>query len=676
MSKSQSLPPEQIAFGKDLVIDTSKRLPQFDNGDALAYEAYSARNKLKKFVAIVSDIENIPRWTFAATYKSMNDVSFIHLVHSDAVFWPPEQKQKFVFAYDGDIGTALVAEGGFGETNWRHPDIVALFIEPMARMLMDMRDKGFCHGSIRPSNIFCFSGNNTSPVVLGDSLSVQTNSTQPALFLPPNKAMTDPMGRGLGSIKDDIYAFGVSLFLFLRKNDELSELGDEEVLRRKVEFGSYSTLIGKERFQASFLELLRGVLYDDETQRWGVEEIFAWLDGVRLTPLSLAQKKKANRPLVFNGKKYLFAELLAVDLYHDPDELVALLEDGTFDRWIRTSIDSDVMVDRYEKALERVSALGDLSKNVDFLVFQITLALNPMLPVRYKGLCFTYDGFGALMAIAAYKEEDLGVFKEVLNLNILDHALVSENMVQAMMLTVINQYDACRAFLPGKKLEQGVERCVYTLCPNMPCLSPKVRGSFVYHPKSVLLTFEALCKQGDQIAIMMDKNFVAFFAARDSSFMNSYLYDFNSMDKNEKISGNLHFMAALQKQSQIDALPAMAGVFLGALSGVYKAYKNIGTRKRVQEAVAAAAQAGDLVAMSSLIDDSDALLRDQNGFRIATGEYKVLQNEYNQYNKKLANKKTYGLTNGHDAATIVSWLVSTTITVIVVLAFISGNRIF
>ena len=289
MAKSENLPPDQIKFGKNLIIQTNKRLSQFDNGGALAYEARSTSSKSKRLVAIVSGIENLPRWNAVTSYKTLSDVSFLHLIDSGPVFWPSDSTEKFVVVYGCDVGKPLVEEGAFGNTSWRHPEIVSLFIEPMASILKDMRDKGFAHGSIRPSNIYCFPNDNTRPIVLGDGLSVQAGSTQSSLFFSVNKAMADPMGRGSGTIQDDIYAFGVSLFLFLRKHDELSDLDDEELLRRKVEFGSYSTLIGKERFQASFLELLRGILFDDETQRWGVDEIFAWLDGVRLTPLSLAQ---------------------------------------------------------------------------------------------------------------------------------------------------------------------------------------------------------------------------------------------------------------------------------------------------------------------------------------------------------------------------------------------------
>ncbi len=673
---SDNLSQNQISFGNKLVISTNKRLPLFDNGAALAYEAHSIVNKRKKLIAIVSGIENLPRWTAVAAYKNLNDASFMHLVDSGSVFWPLDNTEKFVVIYTGGVGAPLVEEGGFGSTSWRHPEIVSLFIEPMVVMLKDMRDKGFSHGSIRPSNIYCPPGAGSNTIVLGDGLSVQAHSSQSPLFLPVNKALADPMGRGFGTIEDDIYAFGVSLFLFLRKHDEFSALGDEEVLRRKVEFGSYSTLIGKERLQASFLELLRGVLYDDETQRWNVDDILSWLDGVRLTPLTSMKKKKANRPLVLNGKKYFFAELLAVDLHHNPGELSVLIENGNLDRWVRKALDDSAMVERYEKALEHASSFDDASSNNDYFVFHLGIALNPVLPARYKGMCFTYDGMGAILAKTAHENKDMAVFKEILNLNILDYALVAEGMSEAMMLTILKQYDACRSALIGKKLEQGIERCIYTLCPDAPCFSPKLRGYFVYNPESTVLTFEALCKKGGQISLMMDKHLLAFFAARDSSLMSTFLPDFNSTEKDRQISGNLHFMAALQRRAKVEALPAVAGVFVESLSGVYKIYKNTVMRKRIEENVRAAAKAGDLISMSALIEDEDALLKDENGFNIAMNEYKLLQREYNQYNKKLASKKTYGLTNGHDAAAMVSWLVSTVITVIVVLAFISGNRIF
>ena len=80
--------------------------------------------------------------------------------------------------------------------------------------------------------------------------------------------------------------------------------------------------------------------------------------------------------------------------------------------------------------------------------------------------------------------------------------------------------------------------------------------------------------------------------------------------------------------------------------------------------------------MLTLLLDEVVLKKDNNAFRIARREYIALQSEYDEYNKRLGNKKTYGVSNGHDAAALVAWLVSTAINIVVVFAFISGYRIF
>ncbi len=665
--------PTHIKFGKSVYINPKMRLPQFDNGRSLAYQAYDIANKANKLIAIVAGAENIPRWSAVGIYGKLDEVSFMRLVGSGIVRWPLDNKQKYVFMYSGSIGECLVERGKFSDIHWRHPDIVEYFISPMVRMFKEMSDNNFFHGSICPSNIYYSASGNSDAIILGDGLSAQPGSTQDALFFPPSRALATPMGRGVASLSGDIYAFGVSLVVFLRKADPFAGLSDEDVVRRKIEIGSYATLVGNERFPASFLELLRGVLHDDEAQRWGLEELFSWLDGTRLIPASLTKKKKANRPLIFSGQKYLYAEFLAIDLHTNPIEVAQIVEDGSLSRWISTSIDDGAITERYEKAMERVA---NFSGDREYLVTQIAMALNPVLPIRYKGRCFTYDGLGAMMVETIFEKRDLECYKEILNLNLPDQALGGAALAQNEMMSYLKLYDVCRASLRRQKIGYGIEKCIYLLCKDAPCLSPKLDGYFVNGAKSVVLTFEAMCKQGGQVSLMLDQHLVAFFSVLNASFMDDIIHDLSSSDKDSQIAGNLRFMATMQKKSGITSVPAMAGVFLSSLSGVYKAFNNRKMQQVIKEGVEKAAAAGNLTGMSLLLDDETALARDKGAFRIASAEYKMLVNEYNDYNRKLSNKKTYGIVNGHDAAAIVSWLASTVITVIVVLAFISGNRIF
>ncbi len=664
-----------IPFGKNMAINPAMRLPHYDNGGAEAYQVIHERDKAKPYFALVSGVENLPRWRDVSTYKSFSDTSFMRFVSSGIIHWPNENRQKFVVIYTGKLGESVVPKKGFSDTNWRHPDIIQLFIQPLARMLREMSDRSWAHGSIRADNIFYGSDSKDGPVILGDGLSVCPGSTQSALYLPPDKALCEPMGRGDGCVEDDIYAFGVSLVMFLRKHDSVAGLNDQDLIRKKIEQGSYATLIGADRFQAAFLELLRGVLHDDSNLRWGLDDISMWLDGSRLTPPQNVTLKKANRPLSFMGNKYLYAEHLALDLHKNPNEAVALVEEGTLTQWLGKSIDNDTLKEMYDKALERVSSHGGYADNKDYLVTHLRLALNPLLPIHYKGKTFSQDGLGALMAVAAYQEKDLKYFKEVLKLNILDDALKVSGYKENELVSRLKMYDQCRFSLQQSKMGYGIERCIYIMCSNAPCLSPKFKKYFVNGYKTALLTFEAMCKAGGQVAILMDTHCIAFFSVLDGALMERSVNDLNSKDKDNKISGNLRFLAAMQRRVDQVTVPALAKVFLDSLGGVYKKFKNKALRARIKEGVAAAAKAGDLVGMDAFLDDVNSQRKDSAGFERAMREFRLLQNEYNEYNKRLANKKTYGIVNGHDTAAIVSWVIATIITLIVVFAFLAGYRV-
>ena len=670
---NQAVDPRHVPFGRSMVIRTDMRLPDYDNGSSLAYEAYDQQKKGKRFIAFVCEKKSMPRLSAINPYKGLVDTSFLNLIGFGPVSWPGEDSQRMVFTYMHDMGKPLVSEGQLSDAHWRHPEIIEFFIHPMARMFKEMKDKSFGHGSIRASNIFYASGDRNVAVTIGDCLSVQTGSTQPTIYLTAEKALADPLGRGFGSLADDIYAFGVSLFMFLRKSDEIDSLSDEEIIQRKMEVGTYATLIGKERLHGPFVELLRGLVHDDEKQRWGVDEILLWLDGTRLTPLAAPKRIKANRPIVFAGKKYLFPEILAIDMRSNPNAVAEVIENGSLEHWVAKSITDDDLAARFEKILER--GVGGATGASELAVSLISMALNPALPIYYKGKSFTVEGFGSLLAHDAYLGRDLSYYEEVLNINLLDTALIHNSNPQNLFLTG-KIYDTCRSSIKKRRHGNGIERCIYTLFPDAPCMSPLFENFFVYNGRTMLSALEKLCARGGQTSLLVDIHISTFFSVRQTNFTEKFLYDLNHPEKDRQIAGNLHFIGAFQKKENMGALSTMAAVFLDSLSGVYKAYKNKGLRENVQKEVEKAAAEGSLVRMSALLEDINALARDEKGFQVASLEYKMLQKEYNTYNARLAKRSSYGVADGHDVASIVSWFIATGITVLVILAFLSGNQIF
>ncbi len=665
-----------VSFGQFIKINPARRLQNFDNGASLAYDAYDDRNKSKKYIAIVCGVEAFPRWTAAVAYEKLNDTSFLRLIGSGVVRWPVDNKQKYVFMYHGGVADPLMKSDDVANFNWRHPDIISLLIAPMSSMFKEMKEKGFSHGSIRPQNIFHGSADKNKPIILGDCLGVHQHSAQPSLYLPITKALADPMGRGSGSVADDIYAFGVTLAALLQRNNHLAGLSDEEIVYRKMESGSYATIIGSERFQPVFLELLRGVLHDDVATRWTVNDLFDWLDGTRLTPPVMKARKKANRHIIVDGKKHLHRDHLALDIQNNPNEALRIVGNGELSQWIQKSLNDKALYVEYQNAVDRVTSLGSLSDHKEYLATQIAIVLHPMMPVRFKGRAFTYDGLGGLLAKAALENENLDFYKQALALNLPDYAASMSRLSQNELIANMKIYDACRLSLRSNRLGSGIEKCIYMLFKSAPCLSPKFKNHFVYGDQSALISYEALCKSGKEIALLLDRHAVAFFLVHSPAMMEKCLHDLSSSNKDKQVAGNLRFLALMQRRVKGAPMPATAGVILSALSGVYKSFNNLAMRKKIEEDVKEVAKKGDLSAMTAFLDDEISQKRDSKAFELAKRQYTLLQDEYNRYNIKLANKKTYGVTNGKDIASVVAWSISTVITLMTVFAFLSGYQIF
>lgn len=58
--------------------------------------------------------------------------------------------------------------------------------------------------------------------------------------------MTPAVGRGKGTIADDIYALGATMLFMGLGQCPVAEMSDREILAGKVENGSFATLLGGE----------------------------------------------------------------------------------------------------------------------------------------------------------------------------------------------------------------------------------------------------------------------------------------------------------------------------------------------------------------------------------------------------------------------------------------------
>lgn len=630
------------------------RLPAFDNGPAKAYAARAAGQAQAGFFALVCESGLVPRVRYAATFSTIMNPNLVKLIASGVVYWPPDGGYRYVFVYENNLGRPLMQKGGAGGLGWKQEQVMSAVIKPLVNVLLDLRDADLVHGCINPYNMFDGGAEIVDKAILGECLSLPPSMSQPALFEPVERAMTDPVARGMGTFEDDLYAFGVTLTVILRHRDPMEGMTDEDIIRQKVEMGSYAALTGKERFTGGLLELLRGLLYDDRVQRWTLDEVMTWLGGQRLSPKQSAKKQKAARPVHFNGERYFRPALLAMDLEKNQAEAVQMIESGHLNQWIERSLEDSVIGERYQKALDAVQDYGRGPGYWDLLLSRMSVALDPEAPVRYKGLKLNPEGLPCALAKAVYDGGDVAPFAEIVNHQLVIFWLQAQQDMRVDVGTLLPRYDACRTYLRQPTMGYGIERCLYFLNRECPCFSPKLKGFYVTTPEELMLAFEEIAKRPDRPALFIDRHIAAFLSVKDRKDVDAYFLELNAPEHYKRVLGNLKTIATIQQRGRMKPLPGVASWVADVVEPLYERYHDRTLRTALQEKVKKLKAGGDISKIAAVFDDADLRKKDFQGFRAAMIEYAKLREEHAELEEKMAKPESFGKETGNEVASVVS----------------------
>lgn len=628
------------------------------NGIVKAYGAGLKKNKTVNMVALVCELPYCPRARDVETYSSIVSSNSPRLRKRGVVYWPPAQEQRYVLIYEGGWGKPLLANGKTMAMGLKQDKVIDSIAKPLVSLLMDYSERGFVHGAIRVNNIYDRDSGKFEKIMLGDGLSTPCSAMQSALYEPIERAMADPVARGKGTIEDDLYSFGVTLAVLLRATDHLEGLSNDEVIRHKLEYGSYASVTGKDRFTGSVLELLRGLLQDDPLQRWNLEDVALWLEGQRLSPKQTSRVKKAMRPITFAGKPYYHMADLAFGFEKNLPEVTKIIEDGTLVQWVERSIEDTYTLERLESIRAALSSKGRGGNYDGLIACHLSMALDPTAPIRYNGLRLRGGGIGPALSKAIVLKEDVKPFVDLL-LNDLVIKWMSMNKNSKLDVAMLTQkYDECKRSLMQGSMGHGIERCSYVLNEQAHCYSEKLAGYYVMRPEDLLNAVEELCSQKKLEGLILDRHMVAFLSHYDSRIVDQFLFDLNSSHYHQNILGNLKVFAAMQDRYSVASLPAIARTIHDKIPAVLKRYHDKEMRDKIRSELKKHVKSGNLVKMSAILSNSTVNKQDHKAFLTALQEYRNLQNSYDELDKGMADKNIFGRSTGQDVAAICASVVS------------------
>lgn len=649
-----------VPFNAEISIDSDSPHPELSHNYAKTYKAIGGSAYPGPFVAVVCEVGSQPRTRMIAQYAHAAGDHMPQIVNANVIRWK-DNTQRMVFIFEDRFGRPISDTDHGLALGWRPDRVSDAVVKPVLNALRIMRDLDLSHGSIRPTRLFDGLDANFSRVTLGECLSAPTGATQPALYETIERGLAMPLGKGPSNVSDDLYALGVTAAVLLRSKDILRNPNDADLIRAKQELGTFAALLGDIRLTGPLLEFLRGVLADEEKERWDMEDALAWMDGRRTTPKQITRRKPALRPFDFAGSKYVMPQLLATDLIRKPHEASQMLEGPELQQWLTRSLphEQDVLT-RFEQSRSMARDPANKGSGVDKAAAYAAIALDPQAPIRYKDLSFLPEGLGTLLADAYARGANIQNYVDILQSTLQTFWITvhDSHAAQSDIIAGTQKFEQCRSLMrnahnPGF----GLERVVYMLNPDAPCLSPLFANNYVRTPEDVVIALNEACRKSPKPARLVDRHIIAFLAERDRKTIEMHMFDINSPKSAQSYLGTLRCLAALQRRAQMEALPELTLWMAELAKPVYATFHDRDLREEVQKRVEKVKGEGRLSRLLDTLTDPELIARDMALFAGAFREYRALAEEKISLEARLMTPQHFGRRAGMEAAMFLSAII-------------------
>ena len=655
-------------FENKFFIDLSHETPEFSTKTVKAFQTGTSESNLEGFFTIICNPRYTPRTNITKNYIEIANPKLPKLVaHGRAIM--PDGTACYCYIYKEELGLKIYNSDQDIARGWKAEKTLNLLALPILKILKDLQQRDITHGNIRATNLYNGGGNKFDSLMLGECLSTPASLNQPAIYEPIERAMSDPIGRGDGTIKDDLYALGVLIAMHMRNFDPLRGKSEDEIISAKVVNGSYGALVGSsDRLSSGLTDLLRGLLIDSEKTRWSLDDVFDWLDGRRLTVNPSVKIKKAPRAIKFDGISFFYAKTLAHKLLQKPQEAVHIIENHELTHWIERSLSNNEMLERVNLAISSAREGGTGVGYWDRLLPRISIALDPNAPIRYRSMSLHLNAIGNAMADAFAQKKGLNNFIELFNNGIIYFWISVCADLNMDINFYSQQFEKVKSYLRQKGITEGIERCLYYLNPSIHCLSPLVSEYFVTDPKEYLMSLEKVAEQnsGNWPSRIIDKHAACFLISRDSRLIEPFVYDLSSDLDYRYVLANLSILAGIQKYSELPPLPYVTDWVCSLLDPVINRYHDKETQKHIRDEILKKKATGNLTIILKIIESPEQIKKDQLSYRQAIISFREMDHEAINLKKKLERPKFYSERTGREWAATISGVIS----ILVILGFI------
>jgi serine/threonine protein kinase len=662
-----------IANAYEVLTDTL--VPEFSTPDVPAYSVRELNSDKATMFGLLCDSRLTARLDYFNDACNISSPGFMRAVQSAVVLWPDTNVEHLFLIYQAPEGGSVANVLREADSGLPEDKVIQGFIVPAVQALDVLNSYKRTHRGIRFDNLYFIDSTQTT-IIIGDGASAPAAYHQPAQFETVAVAATDEAARGEGTQADDIYALGVSILSLLLGKMPLEGHDVASVINEKIIKSSFGALATRTRFQFNITELLRGMLHDDPQYRWSLRDIDAWLNGSQTAPKQLAQVKRAPVAFQIGNRTADNARSLAYLLGNDWSAAAPIIRSASFSKWLNESLSDPEVTGQIRAIVGPNQFVQDLRKGPDdVLITNMCIALDPSGPVRHRGMALQLSGIGTALAAHSNDVTKSNALGSVIKLRFAKNWVALQTRSQSDYFPLLSIFEGLPAFAESNAWGEGVERCLYKLNLNTPCLSPLLANSMAYNAEGILRGLDAAAVSVDQALLPFDRHIAAFLLARELPLDQE---EFDALNADEvppivELLTVVSMLTRLQVTLKLPPVPHLCGWVVSLAKVVFDQYHNLNTREMLTKKALAIAKKGELSDVLDLLNDGSALQKDRLEFSRAVKTYAQQTRQVNAIEQVLENRSMIPYQIGDQVAAIIAGIIGAVGSSVILILWLVGK---
>lgn len=673
LKKYNAPPPEHgrpDILNDRYIIKPSRLLPEFSKDMASACEAVDDSLRDRSLFALVMPRDLPYRLRNMQELAGVDHPNILPLLAAGTVQFSHDDTCRMVAVYEQPQAPTLRTVLEQKKSNFTESFIIDDIIAPITDALTLLKSKGVAHGGINLDTVYF-----GDKIQLGECVSEPCGYAQHFHFESPERAQATPLGKGEATSAADCYALGILVLHLVFGLKHFERIEPLSYLAQRLSLGSYNTLVGGKEMKG-LEDFLKGVLNDDQGERWTPDHIDQWLRGKKYNLLTPSVLREGQRPFQFVGEDFYNRRALAHSIALHWEEAKTALRNTHLSRWVEVSLHKTEMAGAIRAVMEKTGGIHSISEKANNeLVARTICLLDTEGPVRYNQISSYVDGLGAVMA-EAFRNRDQKCIQsciEILDYNFFNYINDLQDGAKTKRYgNLLWRMQNCSRYLRMQAMGFGIERILYELNPTLACQSPLLANENVLTREELLYALDRIGIRKTKGFEYLDRHIAAFIAMRMDMTKEIKIPELKripALAQNPQLIV-IYMLAQAQRKA---GKPKLKGLSSWAALRIVPLIDNFHSRtirRKLRSGLKTAAKSGELDKIFDLLMDMQTVQEDLQGFQKAVH----LFTKNGKRIIKLENRKR--LKNRADQFGLVLAMIVSYSTLLVTVAIVLRNFFF